>query len=136
MEPSPLAHIVVVDDDRLLGLAIKDLLHQANYHVTVLLDGSEVSRLLDTVQVDLFLLDLVMTHVDGLAALKEIRERSPKSKVIMLSGYGTEEYVRQAENLGADGFIVKPFGFETLVRRIQSVLSGAAGNPFLQDPIQ
>ncbi len=132
----PLAHIVVVDDDKLLGLAIRDLLQQANYHVTVLTDGRDVAGLLETMQIDLFLMDLVMVHMHGLDALKVIKERSPRSKVIMLSAYGTEEYIRQAEMLGADGFMIKPFGFETLVKRIQTVLSGIKGTPFLQNPIE
>jgi two-component system nitrate/nitrite response regulator NarL len=98
-------------------------------------DGADVLPIMEREKVDLVILDVMMPRMNGLETLTAIKKKSPKTRVIMLSGYGTTNYVEQAERLGSDGFINKPFGVETLMRHVRTVLAGLSRTPFLEPPI-
>ncbi len=72
-----------------------------------------------------------MPMMDGMQTLALIKKHSPQTRVIILSGYGSEDHVEEAKRKGSDGFINKPFGVETLIRHIKTVLSGSSRAPFM-----
>ena len=128
-------HIVIADDEKPLCGTVADILRDEGYKVTVAYDGADVLPIIEREKVDLVLLDLMMPRMNGLEALTAIKKKSPQTRVVMLSGYGTTDYVKQAEQLGSDGFINIPFGAETLVRHVRTVLAGLSRAPFLEPPI-
>ena len=128
-------HIVIADDEKFLCCTVADILRDEGYKVTLAYDGADVLPIIEREKVDLVLLDLMMPRMNGLETLTALKKKSPQTRVIMLSGYGTEDYVRQAEQLGSDGFINKPFGAETLVRYVRNVLAGLSRSHFHEPPI-
>lgn len=68
--------------------------------------------------VDVCVLDIGMPGMDGIEVLHKIKEKNPALKVIMLSALSQENIVKQALQLGADSFVVKPFQAQCLINRI------------------
>jgi len=73
-------------------------------------------------QPDLVVLDIMLPHVDGLDVLRSIRKNHPVVPVIILSPQGEESDIIVGLELGADDYVVKPFGMSVLVARIKAVL--------------
>ena len=123
-------HILIVDDEKFLCVTVADFLRDAKYRVSIAFDGSEVAPILDREKVHLVLLDLVMPKLGGFETLAVIKKKSPETRVIILTAFGSSEQVQQAKKEGADGFISKPFSVEKLLARVAEVLSGSAKGPF------
>lgn len=73
-------------------------------------------------EIDLITLDITMPEMDGLEALKQIKEIDPNAVVIMVTAIGTAESVKDAIKLGAKGYIVKPLDREKVIERIGQIL--------------
>jgi two-component system chemotaxis response regulator CheY len=89
--------------------------------------GREAVELFADRRPDLVLLDITMPELDGVEALRRIRERDGAARVIMVSSLGHKDMVWQAMRLGARHFITKPFTPEYATLVIRSVLDGVAG---------
>lgn len=100
--------ILVVDDDEFVCNSLKWLLLDEGYEVEVAGDGKSALELLSKRTFDLILTDLMMPEVDGLAVLKEVKQTSPTTGVIILTGYGTLEAAMSALEDGAYDFLTKP----------------------------
>ena len=86
--------------------------------------GQEAVSLFGRLHPDLVLLDITMPELDGIEALRQIRDRDGTAKVIMVSSLGHKEMVWRAMRLGAKHFITKPFTPEYAGLVIRSVISG------------
>ena len=89
--------------------------------------GREAVSLFGRLRPDLVLLDITMPELDGVEALRQIREQDGAAKVIMVSSLGHKEMVWQAMRLGASHFITKPFTADYASLVIRSVIDGEAG---------
>jgi len=76
--------------------------------------------------VRLIILDMIMPEMDGVATLRAIREKMPKVKVLIASGYTSPDKAPILEALGIEGFIQKPFELARLAGVIRDVLDGVA----------
>lgn len=87
---------------------------------------------------DLLILDIIMPHLDGLGVLEKINsidlERVPK--IIILSAVGQDKITQRAIALGADYYIVKPFDFETFMKRIRQIVGNSSLTEDNIKPIQ
>lgn len=101
--------ILVVDDDADIRAVLKDRLESLNYQVFEASCGRDALKLLETQDVQMVLLDVVMPDMDGLAVLSEIRKRGLDVTVLMITAHGTIEQAVQAMKHGAYDFIPKPF---------------------------
>lgn len=115
--------VCVVDDNRELVSLLEEYISSQNDMevVGVAHNGQECLELLDEVEPDVIVLDIIMPHLDGLAVLERIRERSVIPNVIMLTAFGQEDVTKKAVDLGASYFILKPFDMENLVSHIRQV---------------
>ena len=75
---------------------------------------------------DVIVMDVGMPVINGVDATKKIREALPETRVLMLSMYSNEEYVRPAIRAGANGYLLKGSGLSDLVQAIRSVATGDA----------
>lgn len=120
--------ICIIDDNEELVHIIEDYLNNEEDMevVGVSYNGIESLPLIQDVEPDILILDLIMPHVDGLTVLKMIRDAHhiKKPRTIMLTAFGQEEVMRQAVQLGAHYFILKPFDFEHLLMKIREIHSG------------
>lgn len=119
-----MAHILVVDDERVLVKGIKFNLENEGYAVTTGGDGEEAVTLARTGEFDLIILDLMMPKIDGLQACMKIREFS-NVPIIMLTARSEDADKIIGFECGADDYITKPFNILELKARIRAMLRRA-----------
>lgn len=118
--------IIVAEDDDVLGIAYKAKLSRAGFDLRLVGDGDEAIKTLAEFIPDIILLDLIMPIKDGFTALKEIKENSlwKDIPIIVASNLGQPEDIDRAMKLGAADYIIKSdFAFESLIEKINSVVS-------------
>ena len=113
--------ILVIDDDSNICELIKVCFQREGYEVAVAGDGVEGCEKFHLCDPDIVLLDLMLPKKDGTDVLREIRSSSNKP-VIMISARGDEFDKVLCLELGADDYVVKPFGMKELGARIKAVL--------------
>ncbi len=113
--------VLAVDDDPQELRYVRHVLSEAGYTVAGTGDPEEALRLMQEERPHLALLDLLLPGSDGIELMQEIL-RQAKIPVIFLSGYGNEQVVARALEMGADDYIVKPFSPTELAARIQAAL--------------
>ncbi|MEJ2189239.1 MAG: response regulator [Acidobacteriota bacterium] len=118
-------HILVVDDEAIVGKRLKPALEREGYEIETFERGADAVARIDEVEFDLVVTDIRMDEVDGLQVLDHALARSPRTKVIIISGYATLELAREALAKGAFDFVAKPFKPEELreaIRRAAAAL--------------
>ncbi len=120
-EPEERPRILVVDDDPRMLRFVRDTLGEAGYAPLVTGVPDDLAGLIRAERPALVLLDLLLPGRDGIELLEEVPELSDLP-VIFISGYGRDETIARAFELGADDYIVKPFSPTELVARIRAVL--------------
>ncbi|KRT70702.1 MAG: acetoacetate metabolism regulatory protein AtoC [candidate division NC10 bacterium CSP1-5] len=114
--------ILVVEDDEDMGENLQRILTLAGYQVHLARDGAEAITVLQTQPFHLVLTDLLMPRMGGLELLGEIRRLGPSLPVVFLSAFGKQAAFAKAMDLGAAGFVTKPFRANSLLRLIQAIL--------------
>jgi signal transduction histidine kinase/ActR/RegA family two-component response regulator len=104
-------HIMVIDDDEEVSALTTEMVRSLGYKVTCFNDPEEALDWYTDYhrEVDIILLDMIMPDMDGLEAYKRIKCISAEAKVMIVSGYSVEGKAQQVLDLGAQGFIQKPF---------------------------
>jgi DNA-binding NtrC family response regulator len=113
--------ILAVDDEQTLPELLITVLGKRGFKVKTALNGIEALRLLAQESFQLALLDLKMGPVNGVQLLKEIKDRRPIMKVIMMTAYPTSETRTQASANGASAYLTKPVDIQKLVDTINSL---------------
>jgi DNA-binding response OmpR family regulator len=118
--------ILLVDDDEDLVQALEFSLCQQNYRVVKSINGAEAINRSFDLQPDLILLDIMMPNLDGLTACRAIKtmEQTQNIPVIMLTAKGDIETIKAAFQAGASDYIVKPFGMNKVLEKIERILGG------------
>lgn len=115
--------ILIIEDDAALREILGLALEAENFRVSLALDGEQGLRMALQEKVDLIVLDLVLPAIGGLDVFRRLRERGLSTPVIMLSGKKKEEMDRVLGlELGADDYLVKPFGTKEFLARVRAVL--------------
>ncbi|MFQ6083920.1 MAG: response regulator [Candidatus Aminicenantia bacterium] len=115
--------ILIVDDEKLIRWSLTKILTQNGYEVKAVASGEEALKEIDHTSYDLVFTDLKMIGIDGIEVLKEIRKVSPKTKVIIISAYGTPQVRLLASKFKALSFIDKPFKAEQIRTTARSALT-------------
>lgn len=113
--------ILVVDDDEELRHYLVELLKGYGYESHSASNGREALEKASAAYFDVVLLDIMMPGMNGMDALVEFRRISPKSKIIMITGFGTTENAVEAIKKGASDYITKPFKTDELLVAIRRV---------------
>jgi two-component system, NarL family, response regulator LiaR len=87
-------------------------------------DGEEAIRLCERLQPDVILMDLLMTKMDGVTAIKAIKTRWPQIQIIALTSFKEKEYVEGALKAGANGYLLKDVSAEELVNAVRRATAG------------
>ena len=114
--------ILVVEDDRTIREGLTDALRSEGYEVLAAPDGDTGLRLGLTEDPDLVVLDLMLPGLDGFAVLERLRKDGVETPILVLTARGLEEDKVRGLDLGADDYVVKPFGLSELLARIRSRL--------------
>jgi two-component system, NarL family, response regulator NreC len=126
--------IVLADDHPVVRRGMRTLLEsQADFSIVGEAgDGLETVRLVERLKPDVLVLDLMMPGLSGLEVLRVTRQRSPQTRVVVLSMYSSKAFIAEALKNGATGYVLKGCTEENLVHAIREA---AAGRRFLSPPI-
>lgn len=113
--------VLIVDDEMSILKFLRSNLEERGYAVISAADGEEALNIIERELPDLIILDVMMPKMDGFEVCRRLREWSP-IPIIMLSARGDEKDKVQCLDLGADDYIVKPFGSNELMARVSAVL--------------
>jgi len=116
----PISILAVDDEQNLLELLITAL-GKRGFKVRTALNGTEALKLVERESFQLALLDIKMGPVNGVQLLKEIKDRRPVIKVIMMTAYPTLETRLEASENGASAYLTKPVDLQKLVETLNSL---------------
>jgi two-component system response regulator RegX3 len=115
-------HVVVVEDEPALALAVTDRLRREGFRVTHAADGDAGLRAAQDGNVDLVVLDLMLPRLSGTEVLRTLRSGGSAVPVICLTAKAGERDRVQHLQEGADDYVTKPFSTDELVARVRAVL--------------
>jgi DNA-binding NtrC family response regulator len=104
-----MALVLLVDDDEMLLAVLKALLMTSGYEVLTAEDGNKAIGLVKAVALDLVISDIRMTPMNGIELLRLIHQAKPALPVVMLTAYASAKTARECKELGAVGYLSKPF---------------------------
>lgn len=114
--------VMVADDDAIMRTLVCDILRKEKYIPLEAKDGQEALDIFfKHPDIDLIILDVMMPKYDGWEVLKEIRTHS-EVPILMLTALADEKYEIKGLQKGADDYIAKPFSYEKLIARIDTLL--------------
>jgi DNA-binding response OmpR family regulator len=126
LNQSPIPHILVVDDERAMRESLQEILEQEGFQVSLADCGETALELLTQTPIDLMLLDLRMTGMDGLQVTEAARQLSPDTVIVMLTAHGTLESAIAAMRRGAFDYLLKPAAVGDILASVQRGLSHRA----------
>ncbi|HQR29293.1 MAG TPA: response regulator transcription factor [Anaeromyxobacteraceae bacterium] len=124
--------ILIVEDDPSILRGLDLNLAMEGYKVRTAADGEEGLRIARTERPDLLIVDVMLPRLGGLELIRELRKEDPGMPILILSAKGQEADKVAGLALGADDYVVKPFGLKELIARIGAALrrgrsAGATG---------
>ena len=122
MKEQEQARILIIDDDATVRKSHEAVLKANGYEVDVAETGKEAIAKSKAKLYNLALVDLRLPDMDGIELLTSMRETVPKTVKIIITGYPSQENAIEAVNRGADGYMVKPYTMEDLLRKIREQL--------------
>jgi two-component system response regulator FlrC len=119
--------VLVVDDEPSMRTALSETVRRMGHEVKTALDGVDAIEQIERLKPWLVLTDLKMPRLGGLDLVKEIKQKSPATLVILMTAYGTVETAVEAMKCGANDYILKPFSTDLLERIIGNLRQATAG---------
>lgn len=118
--------LLIVDDQKGIRRLLTEVFLGYGYEIESCPNGIKALEFIPTFQPDLIIMDVKMPGMNGIDVLKKLRETDQNVQVIMMTAYGDQQYVSQAEYLGVAGFIIKPFDLDELKRQVGEILQNKA----------
>lgn len=115
-------HILLVEDDPSLSMALEDALELEGYRVELVQEGPRALERGLATRFDLIVLDLMLPGLDGYEICRRMREAGRDVPILMLTARGREEDRVHGLDLGADDYVVKPFSLRELMARVRARL--------------
>src|SRR3989338_4680901 len=119
--------ILIVDDEIGIVDEVKDFLTEEGYEVYTADTGKTGIEQVRKVKPAVLLLDMKLPDMSGIEVLRECKKVSPLTKVIVNTGYVDQKIIDEAEELGRDLFLQKPFDLVYLKDQIDSLIQGKPG---------
>lgn len=118
---TPKPSILVVDDEESLRASVR-LVLERDYALRFAADGQEALEAFAKEPADLVLLDVKMPKKDGVEVLKELMQRQPPPRVLMLTAYQSVELAQRTTQFGALDYVTKPFERDELLKAVERAL--------------
>ena len=122
-----MTRILLVEDDAMMGQAVKTALSQAGYAVDLADMAEDAEAALETAQYDLVVLDINLPVKTGLELVRDLRKRKKDIPILALTARDTTRQKVEGFNAGVDDYLVKPFDLDELLVRIQALIRRSAG---------
>lgn len=117
-----MALVLIVDDDRDTRFVIRNLLLSRNYDVIEARSGTQAFETLESNDIDIAVIDLVLGDMSGIDVLKKIKSEAPEISVIMFTGHADVSTAVESIKLGAFDYLVKPFSNDDFLLAIEKAL--------------
>jgi len=101
--------VLLLDDEPIVGKRLKPALTKIGCEVEVFEDSRQALERIDQTDFDIVITDIRMDEVDGIEILEHVHQKSPRTRVIIITGYAMMSLAKQAMEKGAFDFIAKPF---------------------------
>jgi len=116
-------NILICDDAAFMRMMIKDILTKNGYNIAGEAEnGQKAVEKYNETKPDLVMMDITMPEMDGLQALKKIKETDANAKIIMCSAMGQQAMVIESIQNGAKDFIVKPFQADRVLEAVKKAI--------------
>lgn len=113
--------ILICDDEEGIRESLK-LILEKNYRLLFATNGDEAIDTLKKVSVDAVVIDIKMPRMDGIEAMRRLKEIKSDVKILVTSGYKSVETAREAVSAGASDYIVKPFDRKEILNTVEKLL--------------
>ncbi len=118
-----MARIMIADDSDSIRMVLRDIVDIGHHElVAEAINGFETVEKFNKTKPDLLLLDMAMPKKDGITALKEILDKNPNAKIIMITASDNISTMTECINAGALAYLLKPFNFEDVLKTITKIL--------------
>jgi DNA-binding NtrC family response regulator len=117
------AKVLILDDEPIVGDRLKPALEKCGYDVQTQTDSQAAIDQLAQTRYDVLITDLKMSGPSGLDVLRFVKEHTPSTRVIVITGYATAEQAKESIKGGAVDFIAKPFRISQLRELIARTLA-------------
>ena len=125
-----MSRILVIDDDSHFRVMLQVALERAGYEVLTAENGKKGLESFRERAADLVVTDLVMPGMDGMTLVRKIKSVHSDMKIIIITAYGSAESMQEAEQLGVDCHLSKPFDLSYLKSKVNEMLTaGVASKP-------
>lgn len=118
--------ILVVDDAAFMRMMIRDILTRDGYVIQEAVNGRDAIEKYRETHPDLVTLDITMPEIDGVEALRAIKQMDPDARVLMVSAMGQQKLIMDALEAGAADFLVKPFQPTKVLQTVKKCLEDPA----------
>ena len=116
--------VLIADDAAFMRMMIKNILTEAGYEIVGEAENGAVAVAKHReLKPDITTMDITMPELDGLSALRQIREADPTARVVMCSAMGQQSMVIESIQAGAKDFIVKPFQADRVLETLTKALA-------------
>lgn len=117
--------VLLAEDHTMVRAGVRALLEGAGYRVVAEApDGREAVKLARAEKPDVAVIDVAMPNLNGIEATRQIHDELPRTKVIVLSMHGQQQYVAEALRAGASGYLLKDAAVSELLDAVRAVLEG------------
>ena len=113
--------ILIIDDEKVICNACHLILSEKGHMVERKMDGTAGLKALQFKRYDVVLLDMMLPDMEGMEILKTIKQKTPQTGVIVITGYSTVANALKAMKLGAADYLSKPFSEDELLASIEKV---------------
>lgn len=118
--------IMVVDDSRIVQLQLQKILSDTDYQVVACCqNGEDALEMYDKITPDLVTMDILMPGMDGLEAARLLLQAHPDARVLMVSSLAYDDTINEANDIGAKGFVYKPFDRDQILQSMQKAFADA-----------
>jgi two-component system chemotaxis response regulator CheY len=114
--------LLIVDDSNVIRRAIARSLESRRCDVRTAGDGEEALAVFEEFSPDAITMDITMPKLDGLACIRAMISRNPETRILVISALADKQTAMEAVELGAQGFLLKPFTPNRLVTEIECLL--------------
>lgn len=123
------ARILIAEDDRNIRLGLVATLESEGYDVTAASDGAQALKLFGQEKFELVMLDIMMPKLSGYDVCRALRQRDAHVPILFLTAKGEEVDKVVGLKLGADDYVLKPFGVHELLARVEALLRRSRATP-------
>jgi two-component system nitrogen regulation response regulator NtrX len=117
-----MAKILVIDDEKAIRYALKEILEYEKHEVLEAADGMEALKIVEKEKFDIIFCDIKMPKIDGMELLEKFQEKMPDVPVVMISGHGNIETAVEAIKKGAFDYISKPLDLNRMLITLRNAL--------------